>query len=660
MDIPEKELALLRKRFNEFNPELFERIELYEKEGTIKCSLGSHYYDYIHFSEVLKIGFQSTNLHYLFELLIYIHFFEHICLLDQQLTDHIKEGKFDRDSYLKASEKNAEIIISLEPIRHWCKEALSAMGVKEDLFDSEESLLDILKVLQSAKGNKLHHYGDNDFIVSKIPLGNGNSTVFDENTRINRNIFYSNSPEQIIQFAVKAEKGIYVIANVPYGKKAETAFYILFRQDDYAYLVETCKHSYRDQIYRGKSNGTPGDDAWLDKKYEKILLPVGLVLDFFSKENESTEIINKKHLDFIPIGKFDDCSPYTIIWLHGFIDLCTGCFKNPKFFKDISTAVSPEFVLSVLPEEISQLPAIYQGNLPTINEAVTAWSPEEVEVDTPKTYLETMIPKTSLENIALPKGLLTSYEQIRRGAVFEKRKVAANLLAESLKKDFLDNYKKVHGEIKDFVLSRDKCKYISKALQNDSYACTSYVQFHACADYPDGHSRVEKVPILFGWDIKNALRRSLISPVRQNYTPYYHHDEVKLSDQKIYGTQHFCDYCNSAKVLFRFALSFSDYSQFRDFYDVSEKEEAILPEQFKKYLNQSLTEYTGNSILNDVDPVSLIRNPWWMDSIQDWSEEGYARSQNNHPVFVVSFCTCGRCLKKLAPEIYARKDILEK
>ena len=519
MDIPEKELTLLRGRFTELNPKLFEKIERYEKEGSISYSLGSHHYDYIHFSEILKKGFQSTDLHYLFELLIYVHFFEHICLMDLQISNYIKDGIFDKESYLKVSEHNAEIILAIDPIKQWCREAIKAMGIKEDLLESERGLLETLKVIQGAKDMNLHHWGDYEFIASKIPLGNNSDEAFDGNLRINHNIFYSNSPEQIIQFAAKAEKGIYVIANVPYGKKAETAFYILFRQENYAYLIENNKHSYRDQIYRGKCDGTPGEDAWLDRKYERILLPVEVVMAFFSKENESKDVVDKKQLDFIPIGKLDECSPYTTIWLYSFVDLCIGAFKDPSFIKEMSMTVSPEFVVAALPKEISQLPAIYKGNLPIITEIKTAWSPDDVEVEArgKRTYLEAMTPQTSLTDITLPKGKLTSFEQIRKTAAFEKRKISAHLLQETLRKDFLENFDKVQDQVKNLVLSKDKKSMVIRALKNDSYSSTNYVQFCDSIKYPDGFSKKEKTSILYGWHINASSPRTALLPPRKGY-----------------------------------------------------------------------------------------------------------------------------------------------
>jgi hypothetical protein len=77
-------------------------------------------------------------------------------------------------------------------------------------------------------------------------------------------------------------------------------------------------------------------------------------------------------------------------------------------------------------------------------------------------------------------------------------------------------------------------------------------------------------------------------------------------------------------------LMFESLLYLHYFYDVQD--------QMKKYLNQSTTAYFGNSILDDLDPVTLITNPWFIADVAFNEIKFYQRS---NPAYFIHFHLCG-------------------
>jgi hypothetical protein len=105
-----------------------------------------------------------------------------------------------------------------------------------------------------------------------------------------------------------------------------------------------------------------------------------------------------------------------------------------------------------------------------------------------------------------------------------------------------------------------------------------------------------------------------------------------------------CSVCDNKKARYRYTVQFIDYRQFKDFFELTKQEDESMPFQLKTYLNQIQTRYHGNSILDDVDPLAFIDNPWWVEDPEERSVVWGRRDTS--PVLFLQFGLCGFCKKK--------------
>ena len=638
-------LSEIRKVFEDLNPDLFEKIKAHREKQTVGYNLGSHHYDYVGFSDVLTKGFAFSEMHRLFESLMYLHFFSEVYSFDLNVRKYISFDIFDIEKLTKDVKNDASLIINLNITESWCKDILSSMNISncESIFSDGKNLFSVLKSIQYANKKELFHFGDREFIVSKIPLTN-KQTTFTKSFNLNKNIFYSSDPSQIVNFAFNSQPGTYIIANVPYGRMAETAFYVLFRQDNCAYLIENCKHSYRDQHYRTKSDGTDGKTAWLERKYEQTYFPVDVVLDFFKKQNDDKDVSTMKELQFRPIAKIADCSAEVILWLYSFIDNCSLQLSNEDFQKEISLSISAEFI-----KDNRNIPIkskrkkkndilVFQDQLPTKSQFSTQWNPEQVSVGNIDSLINYNLKPIKISDITIQTGRLTSAEQIKREIIFEARKITAEKLREELENDFIQNYEKVHQWLASLIEER-KQFVIDKALENKEYP---FVNYHTFCDPLETPCQKETSTILTGYCIKSPkeMFKSFIRPNNQRCNSSSYDSRTIWIKKPPFRGKGLCNQCEKNYVQYSYKLEFIDFEQFKSFFELDDKYE--VPKQLKFYLNKSQSLYHGNSILDDIDPVALIRNPWWRcrfnnDTIGDYRDT----------CLIIMFQICGKCNKKL-------------
>jgi len=647
-------LGRVREQFYDYGREILDKISRYQSTGTMLCCLGDPSYDYAEFSKVMKGGFHSTTLQLLFESMVYLHYFTDVYDTSLDLKDFISRRIFDSVALEKRAKKHAGLIIDLDLLELFVNRAMRDLGVKpsscKKILNSGESVLGALKVLKYAMSVTLHHYGDRDFLVSKIPLGQDHP--FDKELVLNPHIFYTDKPEHIISFAHQAKPGVYVIANVPYGNHAETAFYILFRQRGYAYLVENSKHSFRDQYYRGKSNGTAGQDAWLDSKYEDCYLPVNVVLNFFEKKTECTSVKVSEGLDFTSLGKLTDCSAHTVLYTYAFIDKCITFLKDNDFASQISNTSCAGFISQLLKGTTENVPAIAFSLLPAVSDFDVSWSPEKTGVkDFSGTLqrIEAELPEILNTDLsALPQGSLTSLEHLKRSVVYRNRLTRATELEYQWYKDFKKNYRGVMDRLGAFIRKRGLSFVVRKALQDRTYKLRVYPQWSGNSNKIDENGYMD-VTILHGVDKKNKDehgRTHRLTGVQQLHQPYFSNNDRSFAfDMSYVSHKLLCNHCGDTLARHFYTLQFLDWEIFREFFEIKNSELHRIPDQMKKYLNQSQTQYFGNSLLDDQDPITLIKNPWFVSVIDRDGE--VSTHQRTEPAYFINFFLCGNCQRSI-------------
>jgi hypothetical protein len=650
-------LGRVREVFYDYGKDILDKISVYQETGTISGYLGDPTFDYAALSKVMQGGFHSAVLRLLSESLIYLHYFCDVYDTSLDLKNFISHRRFDSDTFEKKAKKHANLSIDLNILELYANRSMRNLSINplscKKVLRSGESILDTLNVFKYAMSIKLHHYGDKTFLVSKIPLGSDHP--FDVELLLNPHIFYTEKPEQIISFAQQAKPGVYILANCPEGNHAETAFYILFRQKGYAYLVENSKHSYRDQYYRDRSNGTPGQDAWLDRKYEYCYLPIEKVINFFNKKTESKTVSLFDGFNMISLGKVTDCSPHTTLYTYAFMDKCFSYFKDNEFSANISNTSCIGFVSQLLKGSTDNVPAIAATMLPTLSEFDISWSPEEMGIRKYSDNFEKVEPELPVIQTTdlsmLPQGSLTSIEHLKRSVKYRNRLASAKELEYQWNKDFKENLQKVLDTVGLFIRKRGLTFVVRKSLQNLTYRLRGYKCFGYNSNLMD-ESGYTNITILDGVDKKRKDDKG--SYIRTHnlsgYTSLHQSfgsslDRAFAFDRSYVSSKLLCNHCGDTYARYHYTLQFLDWEIFREFFEIKENEMQYIPDQFKMYLNQASNEYCGNSLLEDLDPIALIKNPWFIKTLNN-NGEIIDRSRKN-PAYLINYFLCGNCQKSI-------------
>jgi hypothetical protein len=624
-------LSLLRKTFEDLNKEIIEQADKLITTGRAMLSVGS--VDYHEAILTLKTKkFYSLDLHQLFEYMLLYHFFKFNIIYSLDIPSYIKSGTFDKERYMADSQEHVSILEALSYLTLDITEIFKKYKLSEKYLE-DENMIHLVNYMRKAKSIKLYHSGDVDFILSKIPL-NGKGFLFSGDLNINDNIFYTYKPNQILAMARISNPGIYLIANIPNNKPVETSFYLLIVTEGDAYLIDCGKHSYREQIYRTSSKGEDGEWRWLRERFENKGFPLGRVLGFYETKSQDTAIsIADSNFSFRTIGKIsEDCSE-NIIWLHTFIDACIETLKNSDMLNEVSVAVIPEYVktgIQLSAQELN-LPAIYVENIPIIKSL--DWSREKTQVAPTLTSraLEPYLKPIPDSDIQLCHNNLTSFKQIEAGLIFEKRKREAEYLQEALNAGHKENKDSVNKRLTKFFSKKFTGEFFyKKAFANKKYPMRKYLE--TTFSYPSQES-IENREILF----VSTKRSDIFSPTKITMHPkncgssgtFFINTEISQNNPIRIYTSRECDICG-VTASFQDTLLFLDILQIKSFFELTDEDLQRLPHELA-FLDPVRSTYTGNSILDDIDPVALIENPWW---------------GKDTPQINVTFYLCKRCQKK--------------
>lgn len=626
-------LEILRKEFIERNKDFFEKIERSKKTGVFKCSTIKDFNQF-YLRDILKIfrvsNFYSTKLLQIYEEILYLYDFFPFNDYSIKINKYYKNDNIDTDSIIKEIQHIAQIIKAKNVIEKHVKELSKEIGIKnldiKTLDNDFSSLKQYLKAIESGKKKKLFHSGDEEFLVSKIPL-NGKGFI-EEEFKIDNRVFYTSKSEHIIEMARVSKPGIYIIANIPYDEYSESAFYILFVTKGDAFLIDNNIHSFRDVIKRN-------EDRFIERRTDNTYLPWEIIMNFLENKNEDKTVVNpKSSFSFKVIGHLSDVNPTDSLGIIAIIDTCLYTFSKTRFLKNSSVALKIDMLdTEFLKQSENNALVTYKNNIPAITDIDLNWDPDKF--DLPKensgSYLEPDIKKVPLNLKNIKRNELTSLEQTQKKLTYMTRKQVAKKLEKKLKKDYEKNWDKVKRDLtvfiqKHFLTSSEY--FIKKSLMDKEY---EYIKYCSFADNMKENSKPIKEKIL---------------TIKYNNNIIYGNYDRWARRKFLVMEQEDCIYCNKHHGRYEFLLKIKDFRQFVDFFELSESEIKKLPIQMKKYFNQARVLYNGNSILQDLDPISQIENPWW--------SEGF----NYEPYIIISFSLCGFCYKKLKRRL--KNDIQRK
>jgi len=123
--------------------------------------------------------------------------------------------------------------------------------------------------------------------------------------------------------------------------------------------------------------------------------------------------------------------------------------------------------------------------------------------------------------------------------------------------------------------------------------------------------------------------------------------DTLLGEKRIYPDE-YCMFCSYTKKKY-LKLKFIDYRQFLEFFNLKENE---IPPHMIEHLHQQRTMYVGNSILDDLDPVDGVNDPWFRSAHDAKSTHRFAHDDPPNISIVLPVCLV--CLNK-----YKRKAKME-
>jgi len=618
-------LKILRNKFIEENKEIFDKIEESKKTGTFKSSNFDQIY-LKHFLEIFEASnFYSTKLLQLYEEILYLYHFFHYTDYSIKVKDYYKNNDIDTELLVKKAQSIVQIITAKNVIEKHIKKLAEEIGIKNlntEIYDNNFiSLKEYLTAIKSGKNKKLYHSGDEEFLVSKIILNE--KGFIEEQLKIDNRIFYTFKSEHIIEMARVSKPGIYIIANIPYNQFSESAFYILFVTKGDAYLVDNNIHSLRNFISRN-------ENRFIERRTNDTYLPWEIINNFIDNiSQDKTLLDSKSDFSFRVIGTLSEINPTDTLGLISIIDTCLYTFSKTDFLKNTSVALKISMLdVNFLEKPENKSLILYKNHIPSITDLDLNWNPEKFNLPSENSgnYLESYIKKVPLDLKKIKRDELTSLEQIEKKIIYTNRQLATKKLEAKIKNDYNKNREKVLKNLTDFIRKQFDIKpeyYIKRALKDKEYCYTKYSQF---GDDPE--------------TVSESIKEKILS--------------IKYNYKTIYGNQYWakifhiakhenCNYCNKYHGRYEFLLRFKDIEQFIEFFELSEKEYKKLPIQMRKYFNQARTLYDGNSILNDLDPITNIENPWW---------------GGDNPYIVISFNLCGFCYRKFKRKL--KNDIQKK
>jgi hypothetical protein len=373
----------------------------------------------------------------------------------------------------------------------------------------------------------------------------------------------------------------------------KSTFYLFLIYNGILYSIDNSDQRLNINNTEGLRN--PG--RYIDRKYDKIWLPLNLIEEDLEISTQKDLILRNSSIKkIISLEKISEEQPEIICWLYIFLDKTIQYINT----NDIDQGITKNDIVKSI-EYINSNPVDLV-----------------LQSDGPGKYLEniylTKCTDIVVKEDQLPKVVGTE-NYIKQVIAYSRRQLFADNIKNLVLKDYTKNHKKVYQKITDFVKNYPLNILIEKALKNEKYSCMIYPSFA---------SDVEE---------EGLIKKEILSMVTSSYYIYSSLD-IYLGDtfDKFNGV---CIYDKKTKWKKLVVLSFIDYRQFFEFFEIIE--ENIIPHQMKDHLHQQSTWYVGNSILNDLDPIDMIYDPWFKRE----------NNRNDHPKINVIIPICNKCIKKL-------------
>ncbi|MFB5623339.1 MAG: hypothetical protein ACE5RP_00260 [Nitrosopumilus sp.] len=390
------------------------------------------------------------------------------------------------------------------------------------------------------------------------------------------------------------------------------------------------------------SAGSRNPGRFLDREYENVNLPIDILFD----DGEIGDLFDEGIIKYgeekirsVPISKIREKYPGSMEWLEMFTYRCISIIGKEK----LQLAYTPKKSLALLEDmnKKDKRDFDYSESHNHIND-----------------YLEDKYGKnvsalvTKSKN--LTKNMIGTLDHMRGIFQYERRKNYAELIEKELIKNYKKRRKEVYYWVRNVVFETYTMKdHLIKAFKDEEYE----------REYDKTFASDKKLKH------KELYKEKVFCKIGR--TPYFFYGERKekyplyfvlTNNNQFYaerkaGTRTFdnvnknkCVYCEKSRYTRIVSLEFKDFRQFLKFYNLEEKD---APEELILHFNQRNDAYYGNNILDDVDPVDLIVDPWFRSGESNNPDCVMFSPSNSgsKKEIRVYFPICKRCEKKILKEV---------
>jgi hypothetical protein len=382
------------------------------------------------------------------------------------------------------------------------------------------------------------------------------------------------------------------------------------------------------------TSGARNPARWFDRAYEKVWIPVEMVFDDKRKDSRELAFPNTKTYRILEINEMLKGMPEFPYWLGIFIIRVIDMIESGR---TILPVASNSMLL------LEDLNSRTEAKNPVAANDFTTSASAYLEKKYGSQVTSIVLAKENLPDLIGTQKFTQDVIAYMRRGIFAKK--VENMLYE----DWQNQKQGVIDWWKDFIKSQPIDLLLSAFNKKLSKAV--YYKFSMSKREEDGAINVDgeyfkELANLKAGDYPVVLKTRISACFTNNY--YYHGymasnpNDVEWSPlyENHIGTQ--CANCKELPWKRIAKITFTDYRQILELFNLKE---ADLPRQFAEHLHDENATYTGNSILDDTDPMDDIHDPWFREHPEDES-----------PNLTVLIPLCNRCARKLLPDKY-RKDV---
>lgn len=392
-------------------------------------------------------------------------------------------------------------------------------------------------------------------------------------------------------------------------------FFLFLIYKGYLYSIDNMER----RVNLDNATGSRNPERWIERSYEHVWLPYYLL----EQKSETEGIVVKDQIfkasTLEEVAKVDSG---IIIWLELFIYRIIDEVLTQK----VKRGITPNSAVKLLPaaDDKSYTYGMSDPDRGKGEYLLNAFGKEATTALT--------VTKVDLPQIVGTQQYITEVINYKR----------MSQLADNIKNRMIDDFNKNSMKVKKWIEKRVVKMGIKeimiKVLEDHNYPVKYYRMFgsrRARMDLTEESILEVKDSSYLMWpdDHTNILVF--------NKGMKYKHDTWKGPRWAYYKRT--CWFCDSPRKVV-ITITFRDSRQLIQFLNLDKKK---VPVQIITHLNQQASQYVGNEILDDVDPIDMLRDPWFTKYSPPLKHDEYlSDSDCGEKKFIIEIYTCKRCYNK--------------